>query len=136
MLSRLPLTLLLLGAAFALSAGAQQTYPTKPIRVISPWAPGGPAEGLARVVTAKMAEGLGQPIVIESKPGANGTIGTAFVAKSAPDGYTILLSHLGPTAISPASSPTCRWRGCRRAWSAGCGVRCGGWPSCGPITTP
>jgi tripartite-type tricarboxylate transporter receptor subunit TctC len=93
---------LLLGAAFALSAGAQQPYPTKPIRVISPWAPGGPAEGLARVVTTKMAEGLGQPIVIESKPGANGTIGTAFVAKSAPDGYTILLSHLGPTAISPA----------------------------------
>jgi tripartite-type tricarboxylate transporter receptor subunit TctC len=93
---------LLLGATFALSAGAQQPYPTKPIRVISPWAPGGPAEGLARVVTAKMSEGLGQPIVIESKPGANGTIGTAFVAKSAPDGYTILLSHLGPTAISPA----------------------------------
>ena len=49
-----------------------------------------------------MSEGLGQPIVIESKPGANGTIGTAFVAKAAPDGYTILLSHLGPTAISPA----------------------------------
>ena len=102
MLSRLPFTVLLLGAALAMPAGAQQPYPTKPIRVISPWAPGGPAEGLARVVTAKMSESLGQPIVIESKPGANGTIGTAFVAKSAPDGYTILLSHLGPTAISPA----------------------------------
>ena len=79
-----------------------QSYPTKPIRVISPWAPGGPAEGLARVVTTKMSEALGQPIVIEAKPGANGTIGTAFVAKAAPDGYTVLLSHLGPTAISPA----------------------------------
>jgi tripartite-type tricarboxylate transporter receptor subunit TctC len=79
-----------------------QGWPSKPIRVISPWAPGGPAEGLARVVTTKMSEALGQPIVIEAKPGANGTIGTAFVAKAAPDGYTILLSHLGPTAISPA----------------------------------
>jgi tripartite-type tricarboxylate transporter receptor subunit TctC len=98
-----PLSLLLLAAAWALAAGAQaQPYPAKPIRIISPWAPGGPAEGLARVVTAKMSEGLGQPFVIESKPGANGTIGTAFVAKAAPDGYTILLSHLGPTAISPA----------------------------------
>jgi tripartite-type tricarboxylate transporter receptor subunit TctC len=87
--------------AFA-AAGSAQQYPTKPIRVISPWAPGGPAEALGRVVTAKMAEALGQPIVIESRGGANGEIGTASVAKSAPDGYTILLSHLGPTAISPA----------------------------------
>lgn len=90
-------------AALALCAAASaQSYPTKPIKVISPWSPGGPAEALARMVTGKMAEGLGQPIVIESKPGANGEIGTAYVAGAAPDGYTILLSHLGPTAISPA----------------------------------
>lgn len=94
-------------AAFALSlalagAAAAQGWPSRPIRIISPWAPGGPAEGLARVVTLKMSEALGQPIVIEAKPGANGTIGTAFVAKATPDGYTILLSHLGPTAIAPA----------------------------------
>ena len=86
-----------------LSAGAlAQPYPSKPIRVISPWSAGGPAEALARVVTTKMSEGLGQPIVIESRGGANGEIGTAAVAKSAPDGYTILLTHLGPSAISPA----------------------------------
>ena len=85
------------------AAGAYaQPYPSKPIRVISPWSPGGPAEALARVVTTKMSEALGQPIVIESKGGANGTIGTAFVAKAPADGYTILLSHLGPSAISPA----------------------------------
>jgi len=90
-------------ALFLFCTGAfAQTWPNKPIRVISPWSPGGPAEGLARVVTAKMSEALGQPILIEAKPGANGTIGTAYVAKAAPDGYTILLSHLGPTAISPA----------------------------------
>ncbi|MBI3375251.1 MAG: tripartite tricarboxylate transporter substrate binding protein [Betaproteobacteria bacterium] len=84
------------------SVAMGQAYPAKPIRLISPWAPGGPAEALARTVTMKMSEALGQPIIIESKGGANGTIGTAFVAKAAPDGYTLLLSHLGPTAISPA----------------------------------
>jgi tripartite-type tricarboxylate transporter receptor subunit TctC len=93
--------LALLALVACASAGAQP-YPNKPIRLISPWAPGGPAEALARTVTAKMSEGLGQPFVIESKAGANGTIGTAFVAKAAPDGYTLLLSHLGPTAIAPA----------------------------------
>ncbi|OGA86927.1 MAG: hypothetical protein A3G27_12935 [Betaproteobacteria bacterium RIFCSPLOWO2_12_FULL_66_14] len=85
------------------SAGAlAQAWPSKPIRLIIPWPAGGPAEGLARVVTAKMTEALGQPFIIEAKPGANGTIGTNLVAKAAPDGYIILLSHLGPTAISPS----------------------------------
>ena len=88
--------------ALSTASAFAQPYPSKPIRVISPWAPGGPAEALARVVTTKMSEALGQPILIESKGGANGTIGTAFVAKAPPDGYTILLSHLGPSAISPA----------------------------------
>jgi tripartite-type tricarboxylate transporter receptor subunit TctC len=87
--------------AFSIGAPAQP-YPNKPIRLVSPWSAGGPAEALSRVVTNKMSEALGQPIIIESKGGANGMIGTAFVAKAAPDGYTILLSHLGPTAISPA----------------------------------
>jgi tripartite-type tricarboxylate transporter receptor subunit TctC len=85
---------------FATAAAAQQ-YPAKPIRVVVPWPPGGPAEALMRTVGNKMSEVLGQPIIIEAKPGANGEIGTAFVAKAAPDGYTILMSHLGPTAISP-----------------------------------
>ena len=94
--------LLLIAGTLAASAAFSQGYPNKPIRIISPWVAGGPAEALARVVTTKMSEALGQPIVIEAKPGANGAIGTAYVAKAAPDGYTILLSHLGPTAISPA----------------------------------
>ena len=81
-----------------------QAYPNKPIRIISPWPPGGPAEALGRVITTKMTEALGQPFVIEAKPGANGTIGTGFVAKAAPDGYTLLLANLGPTAIAPALS--------------------------------
>ncbi len=81
-----------------------QAYPNKPIRMVSPWPPGGPAEALGRVITTKMSEVLGQPFVIESKPGANGTIGTGFVAKAPPDGYTLLLANLGPTAIAPALS--------------------------------
>jgi tripartite-type tricarboxylate transporter receptor subunit TctC len=79
-----------------------QAWPVKPIRLIIPWPAGGPAEALAREVMTKVTEVIGQPFILESKPGANGEIGTALVAKAPPDGYTILMSHLGPTAISPA----------------------------------
>jgi tripartite-type tricarboxylate transporter receptor subunit TctC len=91
----------LLALAFS-SAALAQAWPSKPIRLIIPWPAGGPAEGLAREVMTKVTQVIGQPFILESKPGANGEIGTALVAKSAPDGYTILMSHLGPTAISPA----------------------------------
>ncbi len=90
-------------AAFVFASGAlAQQYPTKPIHLINPWTPAGPAELLTRIVGAKLQESLGQPVIIENKPGANGTIGATFVAKAAPDGYTILFSHVGPMAISPA----------------------------------
>lgn len=89
--------------ALSFAAGAAaQSYPKKPIVMISPWPPAGPAELVARVIGAKLSELLGQPVIIESKPGANGTIGATFVARSTPDGYTILFSHVGPIAISPA----------------------------------
>jgi len=91
----------LLFSMFATGALAQ-AWPNKPIRLIIPWPAGGPAEALARTVTMKMTEVLGQQFILEAKPGANGEIGTALVAHAAPDGYTILMSHLGPTAISPA----------------------------------
>jgi tripartite-type tricarboxylate transporter receptor subunit TctC len=77
-------------------------YPSKPIKLIVPWVSGGAAEVMARTLTTRMSETLGQPIVIETRSGANGTIGTAAVAGAAPDGYTLLLSHMGPTAISPS----------------------------------
>ena len=93
----------LFAAMLMLSSGVlAQSYPNKPIRLILPWPAGGPAEALARTVTMKMTEVLGQPFILEAKPGANGEIGTALVAKAPPDGYSILMSHLGPTAISPA----------------------------------
>lgn len=100
---RSALKIIIAAAALALAAGAPaQNYPTKPIKLINPWTPAGPAELLTRIVGNKLHEQLGQPFVIENKPGANGTIGATFVAKSAPDGYTILFSHVGPMAISPA----------------------------------
>ena len=97
-------TLAILLSLLAAPSAFAQAYPNRPIRMISPWPPGGPAEALARVITTKMSETMGQPFVIESKPGANGTIGTTFVAKAPADGYTLLLANLGPTAIAPALS--------------------------------
>ena len=77
-------------AAFLLAASiAQAQYPNKPIRVIVPWPAGGPSDTLARVVTSKTGELLGQTMVIDNRVGASGVIGTEFVAKAAPDGYTL-----------------------------------------------
>jgi tripartite-type tricarboxylate transporter receptor subunit TctC len=88
--------------AVAPALAQSPAYPSKPIRLIVPWVSGGAAEVMARTLTTRMSETLGQPIVIETRSGANGTIGTAAVATAAADGYTLLLSHMGPTAISPA----------------------------------
>ena len=77
-----------------------QNYPAKPIRMYTPYPPGGTTDILARIVGAKMQEAWGQPVVIEAKPGAGGNIGADFVAKSPPDGYTILMGASGPLAIN------------------------------------
>ena len=90
-------------AAAALAPGlalAQAPYPNRPIRFIVPFPPGGGAESTARLIGQKMSEGLGQPVVIETRAGAGGNIGTEFVINAAPDGYTILLTTNG-VAIQP-----------------------------------
>jgi len=93
-------------AAVAVSAAAQaQTYPNKPIRIIVPYAAGGTSDILARQIGPKLTETWGQPVVIENKAGANGNVGADFVAKSAPDGYTLLLTDLGGLVISASVYP-------------------------------
>ena len=79
-----------------------QGWPAKPIRIVNVFSSGGSGDVLGRSLATKMAETLGTTVLVESKPGAGGAIATSFVAKSAPDGYTILLSHLGSHAIVPA----------------------------------
>ncbi len=90
--------------ALTLAAGAAfaQTYPTKPIRIVVPFAPGGTSDILARAIGPKMTETWGQPVVVENRTGANGNVGAEFVVRSAPDGYTMLLSDVGALAINPS----------------------------------
>jgi tripartite-type tricarboxylate transporter receptor subunit TctC len=91
---------MLLGAGSPCQAQSQPAYPTKPIRIIVPMEPGGTTEVLGRLLSQKMMEFLGQRIVIETRPGAAGNIGTAAVAHSAPDGYTLLCTSLSPLVIN------------------------------------
>ena len=88
---------LLAGLAVAPAALAQTAYPTKPIRIIVPFTPGGGVDLLARIVGGKLTEAWGQPTVIDHRPGASATLGPALVAKSQPDGYTLVLVTTGFT---------------------------------------
>lgn len=92
--------LALSGVLTATPAGAQ-AYPGKPIRMISPSGAGGPVDVICRTVSQALSEVLGQQLVVENRVGAAGLIGTDFVAKSAPDGYTLLFGFSGPLAIVP-----------------------------------
>jgi tripartite-type tricarboxylate transporter receptor subunit TctC len=92
---RLVLAALLAGAALCVpavrAADAIGDWPTRPIRVVVPYATGGPSDVLVRLVAPRLSERLGQPVIVENRPGASGNIGTDFVAKSAPDGYTLVI---------------------------------------------
>ncbi|HET9652359.1 MAG TPA: tripartite tricarboxylate transporter substrate-binding protein, partial [Usitatibacter sp.] len=90
--------------ALLLPLGAfAQAWPTKmPIKFIVVYPPGGASDVTARLIAAKLTESLGQSVIVENKPGANGIIATDYVAKAAPDGYTILMANLGPNGINPA----------------------------------
>ena len=95
---------LALGTLAALLPGvahAQAAWPNKPVKLVVPFAPGGGGDVIARLVAPRLAEALRQPVIIENKPGASGTIGANFVAKSAPDGYTLLLSNNASIATGP-----------------------------------
>ena len=99
------LVALLAGLSVVSQAQAQSTYPQKPVRLIVPFAPGGASDILARTLGQKLSETTGQSFVIENKPGAGGTLGAELVAKSAADGYTLLLADVAVHTIAPKLYP-------------------------------
>jgi tripartite-type tricarboxylate transporter receptor subunit TctC len=100
----------------ATAAFAQQGYPSRPIRFVVPFAPGGGTDFVARLVAQKLGDRLGQQLIVDNRAGAGGAVGVNIVAKSPPDGYTLLLGQLSPLAISPLLeklpyTPSAIWSG-------------------------
>ena len=86
--------------AVVASPASAQSYPTKPIRIIIPFPIGGIADVFARIIGAKLNDAWGQPVVVENRPGAGGNIAAEFVAKSPPDGYTLVVGSIGTHAVN------------------------------------
>jgi len=105
---------LVVPALVAATAQAQGSFPNKPIHIVVGFAAGGGNDIIVRVLAPKMSEGLGQPIIVENKPGAQSIIAAEYVAKSAPDGYTLFMGPSGAMTMNPAiysklssSTPRC-----------------------------
>src|SRR5512140_1674057 len=94
-------SVLLLAAAASPAVAQQAAYPKGPVKIVLGFPPGQATDTIARTVGQKLGDAWGQPFVIENKPGAAGIIGTDFVAKSAPDGYTLVMGSSGPLAVNP-----------------------------------
>lgn len=105
MKTALSISVTVLAALLLASPAAAQHFPAKPIRVIVPFAPGGPSDFLARIVGQKMTESWGQQVIIENRTGANGIVGCELVAKSPPDGYTLVMGTPGTHGINAALFP-------------------------------
>lgn len=98
-------TLFGLTCSLALASAAQAAWPEKPIRIVVTFASGGASDIVARVISEPLGKALGQAVVVDNKPGAGGTIGGSEVVRSAPDGYTLMLSNSTPTSIGPFTVP-------------------------------
>jgi tripartite-type tricarboxylate transporter receptor subunit TctC len=98
----LTVSIALLAISAAAPAALAQAFPTKTIQLVVPYPPGGAGDALARPLALRLKELLGQPVVIENKPGANGILGMAAVAGAAADGHTLVLGAIGPLSVSPA----------------------------------
>ncbi len=94
-----------LALLLAASTAAADTYPSKPIRLIVPFPPGGSTDIFARPIAQKLSEALKQQVVVENRGGAGGTLGAEVAAKSPPDGYTLLMGHIGTLAVAPSLYP-------------------------------
>ena len=97
--------LIALASLASAPAWADPSYPNKPIRIIVPFTPGGSPDVLARTIGQKISESTGAPVVIENVAGAGGTVGADRASKAAPDGYTLLMGHVGTLAVAPAVYP-------------------------------
>lgn len=102
---RILTTALAVIAAGVLPAHAADTWPARPVRIVVPFTPGGSTDILARAIAQKLQEALGQPFVVENRAGAGGSIGATEVARAAPDGYTLLMGHIGTLAVNPSLYP-------------------------------
>src|SRR5262252_7322478 len=103
---RLPAFVLALAACVYAHA---QSYPTRPVKMVVGFPPGGGTDVVARIIAPGLGENLGQPVVIENRPGATGTVAAAMVAKSAADGYTIMMGHVSVNAIAPSLFPNLQY---------------------------
>lgn len=103
--SLLALSAACIAAPAAMLARAQDVWPSRPVKIVVPFAAGGTSDILARLVGEKLQQALGQPVLVDNRSGAGGVIGADLVAKAAPDGYTLLLGTIGSHAINPALRP-------------------------------
>ncbi|MGN6573617.1 MAG: Bug family tripartite tricarboxylate transporter substrate binding protein [Pseudolabrys sp.] len=101
----LSVALLLAAAVFAAAPARAEDYPARKITLVVPYPPGGGVDAMARVMAQKLSEAFHQQVIVENRGGAGGTVGTRFVARAEPDGYTLLLGHTGTISINPSLYP-------------------------------
>src|SRR5688572_21793600 len=89
-------------AALSATTAVAQEYPTKPVRIVLSFPPGGGTDAIARPLAQRMAKSLGQPVIVDHRPGANGIVAMELVARSPADAHTLILSNVGPIAMNPA----------------------------------